>query len=101
MITTAGGSGAAKQVIRYLTERVVGNGSFGVVFQAKCIETGETVRACPPACLRWRAVVWSCGGAERQPASQRQSMEQARQAWSSSGGSRHAAAAVAANGHSV
>ena len=44
VITTAGGSGAAKQVIRYLTERVVGNGSFGVVFQAKCIETGETVR---------------------------------------------------------
>jgi hypothetical protein len=44
VITTAGGSGTAKQVIRYLTERVVGNGSFGVVFQAKCIETGETVR---------------------------------------------------------
>lgn len=44
MITTAGGSGPNKQVIRYLTERVVGNGSFGVVFQAKCIETGETVR---------------------------------------------------------
>lgn len=45
VITTAGGSGPSKQVIRYLTERVVGNGSFGVVFQAKCIETGETVRA--------------------------------------------------------
>jgi len=44
VITTAGGSGPNKQVIRYLTERVVGNGSFGVVFQAKCIETGETVR---------------------------------------------------------
>ncbi|PRW61072.1 shaggy-related kinase epsilon [Chlorella sorokiniana] len=43
VITTAGGSGPSKQVIRYLTERVVGNGSFGVVFQAKCIETGETV----------------------------------------------------------
>jgi len=49
VITTAGGSGPSKQVIRYLTERVVGNGSFGVVFQAKCIETGETVRAM--ACL--------------------------------------------------
>jgi hypothetical protein len=24
---------------------VVGNGSFGVVFQAACLETGETVRA--------------------------------------------------------
>ena len=44
VITTTGGSGAGRQVIRYLTERVVGNGSFGVVFQAKCIETGETVR---------------------------------------------------------
>lgn len=46
VITTVGGSGPNKQVIRYLTERVVGNGSFGVVFQAKCIETGETVRGC-------------------------------------------------------
>lgn len=45
VITTVGGSGPNKQVIRYLTERVVGNGSFGVVFQAKCIETGETVRS--------------------------------------------------------
>ena len=44
VITTSGGVGASRQVIRYLTERVVGNGSFGVVFQAKCIETGETVR---------------------------------------------------------
>lgn len=44
VITTTGGSGPSKQVIRYLTERVVGNGSFGVVFQAKCLETGETVR---------------------------------------------------------
>lgn len=46
VITTVGGSGPNKQIIRYLTERVVGNGSFGVVFQAKCIETGETVRGC-------------------------------------------------------
>lgn len=44
VITTTGGSGSGKQVIRYITERVVGNGSFGVVFQAKCLETGETVR---------------------------------------------------------
>ncbi|PSC74124.1 shaggy-related kinase epsilon [Micractinium conductrix] len=43
VITTTGGSGSGKQVIRYITERVVGNGSFGVVFQAKCLETGETV----------------------------------------------------------
>ncbi|CAI5999578.1 unnamed protein product [Closterium sp. NIES-65] len=29
--------------ISYSAERVVGNGSFGVVFQASCLETGETV----------------------------------------------------------
>jgi len=29
--------------IRYRTERVVGNGSFGVVYQARCMDTGETV----------------------------------------------------------
>ena len=70
VITTAGGSGASKQVIRYLTERVVGNGSFGVVFQAKCIETSETVRrraAGPPApprlrsCCMWGLAGWECG----------------------------------------
>jgi serine/threonine protein kinase len=32
-----------RQTISYKTERVVGNGSFGVVFQARCIETGEVV----------------------------------------------------------
>ncbi|MCI36061.1 shaggy/glycogen synthase kinase-3 like, partial [Trifolium medium] len=26
-----------------MAERVVGHGSFGVVFHAKCLETGETV----------------------------------------------------------
>ncbi|KAF3550845.1 hypothetical protein DY000_02003672 [Brassica cretica] len=31
------------QTISYMAERVVGHGSFGVVFQAKCLETGETV----------------------------------------------------------
>ncbi|GAB2275707.1 hypothetical protein Dimus_010460, partial [Dionaea muscipula] len=30
-------------IISYMAERVVGHGSFGVVFQAKCLETGETV----------------------------------------------------------
>lgn len=43
VITTTGGAGAARQTIRYVTERVVGNGSFGVVYQARCLETGETV----------------------------------------------------------
>ena len=32
-----------RQTIRYRTERVVGNGSFGVVYQARCLETGELV----------------------------------------------------------
>ncbi|CAD5332770.1 unnamed protein product [Arabidopsis thaliana] len=31
------------KTISYMAERVVGHGSFGVVFQAKCLETGETV----------------------------------------------------------
>ncbi|KOM38275.1 hypothetical protein LR48_Vigan03g165700 [Vigna angularis] len=29
--------------ISYMAERIVGQGSFGIVFQAKCLETGETV----------------------------------------------------------
>lgn len=43
VITTSGGSEENPQTIRYVTERVVGNGSFGVVFQARCLETGEVV----------------------------------------------------------
>lgn len=42
IITTTRSS--SKQQLNYATERVVGNGSFGVVFQATCLETGETVR---------------------------------------------------------
>ena len=44
VICTQAGSGPNKQTISYATERVVGNGSFGVVFQATCLETRETVR---------------------------------------------------------
>ncbi|XP_057496948.1 shaggy-related protein kinase epsilon-like [Actinidia eriantha] len=41
--TTIGGrNGEPKQTISYMAERVVGTGSFGVVFQAKCLETGES-----------------------------------------------------------
>ncbi|GFP80380.1 shaggy-related protein kinase alpha [Phtheirospermum japonicum] len=44
IVTTIGGrNGQAKQTISYMAERVVGHGSFGVVFQAKCLENGETV----------------------------------------------------------
>ncbi|KNA19600.1 hypothetical protein SOVF_059970 [Spinacia oleracea] len=44
IVTTIGGkNGQAKQTVSYMAERVVGQGSFGEVFQAKCLETGETV----------------------------------------------------------
>ncbi len=33
----------AKHSISYAAERVIGNGSFGIVYQATAIETGETV----------------------------------------------------------
>ncbi|XWS32230.1 hypothetical protein CRYUN_Cryun23aG0142500 [Craigia yunnanensis] len=42
--TIVGGrNGQPKQTISYMAERVVGTGSFGVVFQAKCLERGEFV----------------------------------------------------------
>ncbi|XP_076957065.1 shaggy-related protein kinase iota-like [Bidens hawaiensis] len=42
--TTVGGkNGEPKQTLSYMAERVVGTGSFGTVFQAKCLETGDTV----------------------------------------------------------
>lgn len=44
VITATAGSGPNKQTFNYATERVVGNGSFGTVFQATCLETAETVR---------------------------------------------------------
>lgn len=40
---SAGEGGPKKQAINYAAERVIGNGSFGVVYQATVIETGETV----------------------------------------------------------
>ncbi|KAM7254697.1 hypothetical protein ACFE04_019938 [Oxalis oulophora] len=42
--TTIGGkNGEPKQTISYMAERVVGTGSFGIVFQAKCLETNDIV----------------------------------------------------------
>ncbi|KAI4363869.1 hypothetical protein MLD38_020035 [Melastoma candidum] len=42
--TTIGGkNGEPKQTITYMAERVIGNGAFGVVYQARCLETQETV----------------------------------------------------------
>ncbi len=42
-ITTASTGPGPRRTISYTTDKVVGNGSFGVVFQAKCVETGEVV----------------------------------------------------------
>ncbi|KAE8733343.1 Shaggy-related protein kinase theta [Hibiscus syriacus] len=36
-------NGQPKQTISYKVEHVIGTGSFGVVFQAKCLESGESV----------------------------------------------------------
>ncbi|XP_019169005.1 PREDICTED: shaggy-related protein kinase kappa-like [Ipomoea nil] len=42
--TTIGGrNGQPRQNVSYIAERVIGTGSFGVVFQAKCRETGEII----------------------------------------------------------
>lgn len=37
------GGAIAEQNISYSAERIIGNGSFGVVFEAKVVETGEVV----------------------------------------------------------
>ena len=42
--TTIGvGNGQPKKIISYMAKRVVGTGSFGIVFQAKCLETTEII----------------------------------------------------------
>lgn len=46
VLSATSGSGPNRQTYNYSTDRVVGNGSFGVVFQATCLETGETVGWC-------------------------------------------------------
>ncbi|KAK3164186.1 hypothetical protein QOZ80_1AG0013890 [Eleusine coracana subsp. coracana] len=44
IVTTVGGRNSQpRQTISYTAERIVGQGSFGVVFQARCLETGERV----------------------------------------------------------
>jgi hypothetical protein len=59
------------QTINYSAERIIGNGSFGVVFQASVVETGETVAikkvawgtTCMQHIMQWcvlcSIVVWS------------------------------------------
>ncbi|XP_012840178.1 PREDICTED: shaggy-related protein kinase epsilon [Erythranthe guttata] len=44
IVTSVGGKdGQPKQTMSYMAKRVVGTGSFGVVYQAKCLETGDSV----------------------------------------------------------
>ena len=41
--TSPAGANSKKKAISYAAERVIGNGSFGVVYQATVIDTGQTV----------------------------------------------------------
>jgi glycogen synthase kinase 3 beta len=41
--SSGGAATSAEQNISYSAERIIGNGSFGVVFEAKVVETGEVV----------------------------------------------------------
>lgn len=43
IIQASGTRDGVRSSVNYSTERIVGNGSFGVVYQATCLETGETV----------------------------------------------------------
>jgi serine/threonine protein kinase len=43
VISFSSGTGPSKQTFSYSTDRIVGNGSFGVVYQATCMENNETV----------------------------------------------------------
>ncbi|KAG7337997.1 sserine/threonine protein kinase with PASTA sensor domain [Nitzschia inconspicua] len=42
-VTTTADSNSAQENISYSAERIIGNGSFGVVFEAKVVETNEVV----------------------------------------------------------
>ncbi|WOL10592.1 shaggy-related protein kinase alpha isoform X2 [Canna indica] len=42
-IMVVGQDGHSRQTVSYMAEHVVGTGSFGTVFQARCVETGEPV----------------------------------------------------------
>lgn len=47
IIKTVSGEPPNQAIYHYATSGVVGNGSFGVVFQATCVETSETVGPSP------------------------------------------------------
>ena len=43
VVATAGHGSDRPQEVAYMDTKVIGNGSFGVVFQAKLVESGELV----------------------------------------------------------
>ncbi|KAL3615627.1 Shaggy-related protein kinase theta [Castilleja foliolosa] len=43
VISVGGRNGQPKKTMSYMAERIVGTGSFGTVYQAKCLETSESV----------------------------------------------------------
>ncbi|KAG4403333.1 hypothetical protein GLYMA_01G088501v4 [Glycine max] len=57
--TISGKNGEPKQTISYMAERVVGSGSFGIVFQAKCLEIGEAVTI-KKACRTGNTKIMNC-----------------------------------------
>ena len=58
ILQASSGSGSSKQTFSYSTDRIVGNGSFGVVFQATCLETGETVSVVTWAICSLGSLIW-------------------------------------------
>ena len=43
MLQATGTRNGVRSSVNFTTDKVVGNGSFGVVYAATCLETGETV----------------------------------------------------------
>ena len=60
VIKTVSGEPPNAEVYHYATAGVVGNGSFGVVFQATCLETSETVRTFATVAMLYTFCVHSC-----------------------------------------
>jgi hypothetical protein len=50
MLQATGTRNGVRSSVNFTTDKVVGNGSFGVVYAATCLETGETVSS--PSLLR-------------------------------------------------
>lgn len=66
IIKTVSGEGPNEEVYHYATAGVVGNGSFGVVFQATCLETTETVRRYCRIAVQCSHALWGAPTMRRQ-----------------------------------